>query len=490
VPPLTRTIFRGAIFVGSLRFAIRLLGFLSVTITARLLTPVDFGVIGTAAIVTGFFAVLQQNGIGDALTRLKSISAGDIHTAWTINLIVAFLVSAGVLAIAAPAAAWLEEPKLTPVLLHLGLVPLINAAASPGTMTLLRDLKFRHEFELRLLQKAGVVACVVAGAFVMRDYWGLVYGTMAGAVWGVVLSYALAPHPVRLRLAAAGYFLSFSGWTLLQSLAAYVSRTADEVAVRRIADTLTFGLYHVSRDLTRVFVAESVAPAAAALLPGLARLQDDRPRFTRAAMNAMGVGAIVAVAVGFGIAAVAPEAVVLLLGGQWAGAAPFLSIVAIGSAAGTLVGMHRSIVVALGRVDLSAKVSLLRAATIVAACALAALHFGVTGVAIAYAAAWVIWFFLDAEIVFRLLGRPGAAFRIVFRPVVAGLAMVLALWLLPWPAGLPLVVIVALKVTVGAAVYVGSLGLMWLAMGRPDGPEATLIEQLPRVVSRRLLPAR
>lgn len=488
-PPLARVIFRGAVFIGALRFAVRLLGFLSVTITARLLTPADFGVIGTAAIVTGFFVVLQQNGIGDALTRLRTVSRGDVHTAWTINLMAAALVTLTVFAVSGPAAAWLGEPKLTAVLRHLAFAPMIAAAASPGTVTLMRDLQFRREFELRLLQKLGVVVCVIGGAFLTRDYWGLVYGSLAGAVWGTVLSYIMLPHPVRLRLAGAAYFLGFSGWTLAQSLAGYLGRVADEIAVRRIADTLTFGLYHVSRDLTRIFVAESVAPASAALLPGLARVQDDPARLLRAATTAMGVAAIVAIPIGFGIAALAPEATRLLLGAQWGGAAQFLSIVAIGAMAGTLVGLHRAILVAIGRVDLSAKLAIIRALLTLGACFAAAAQWGVLGVAFTYSALWVLWYAIDAVIVFRLLGRPHAVVDILARPLLAGLAMLLALWLLPWPQGLPLLLAALLKVATGAAVYGAVLGLLWWVRGRRDGPEATLLEQLPGGLGRRLLPA-
>jgi hypothetical protein len=105
-----------------------------------------------------------------------------------------------------------------------------------------------------------------------------------------------------------------------------------------------------------------------------------------------------------------------------------------------------------------------------------------------YSSIWVVWLLIDATIVFRLLGRPGAIFSILLRPVLAGVLMVLVLALTPWPEGLPLAVTALLKVATGGAVYVGVLGGIWWARGRPDGPESTLLEQLPRGLGRRLLP--
>jgi O-antigen/teichoic acid export membrane protein len=47
--PLGARLFAGAALMVGLRFAVRARGLVSVIILARLLTPTDFGVIGTAA---------------------------------------------------------------------------------------------------------------------------------------------------------------------------------------------------------------------------------------------------------------------------------------------------------------------------------------------------------------------------------------------------------------------------------------------------------
>jgi O-antigen/teichoic acid export membrane protein len=485
--PLARVIFRGALLMGVLRFAIRAIGFVSVLVTARLLTPTDFGVMGTAAIVTGFFTLLQQNGTGDALTRLALVGRREIHTAWTLNLSAASLVTLGVLAVSGPAAVWLDEPNLTVALGYLAFTPMINALGSPGTFTLLRDLSFRRLFALRIAQKLLLVTCVVVSAFIFRDWSGLVYGTLAGAILGAAASYVVCPYPLAISFSGAGYFLSFSFWTFVQSLGTYVWRTADEIAVRRVADTATFGLYHLNRDLTRVLISESVSPAAEALLPGLARLQNEPERFARAAAKAIGTAAVVAIAVGLGVSVTAHETTLLLLGPQWAGAAPFLELVAIGSIAGTLVGLNRSILAARGDMRLAAGLAILRAAVLVPACMIAAARGGPMAVAFAYLTFSTVMFFVDYFLIFRMLGRPWAVLEIVARPLLAGFAMVIALWLLPIPSDLPLLLVALIKAGVGAAVYILVLLCAWYAAGRPDGGEAALIEQMPRPFSARLL---
>ena len=73
VQPMAEVVVRGAVLMVLLRFVVRLIGLLSVVVTARLLTPADFGVVGTASLVLGLFAILQGIGVGDALVRLRRL---------------------------------------------------------------------------------------------------------------------------------------------------------------------------------------------------------------------------------------------------------------------------------------------------------------------------------------------------------------------------------------------------------------------------------
>jgi O-antigen/teichoic acid export membrane protein len=483
--PMAGVVVRGAMMMVGLRFAMRALGLVSVFFTARLLTPADFGVVGTSALVLGLFAILQATGLGDALVRLRRLDPAHLHTCWTINLIAATLVSCGIWLAAPAAARFLDEPALVEVLRWQAFMPTIVALTSPGTMTFLRDFAFRKEFTLRIFQKVVLVVCVVTGAWITRSYWGLVWGTMTGTTLYVAMTYVFYPYRPRLSLAKHRDFLAFSFWTMIQSFATYVATTVDEVIVRRNVVTQMFGLYHVSRDLSRSLVSEMVSPAAAALLPGLARLRDEPARFARAAQVTVGVGAVVAVGAGLGVSATAHEVTGLLLGAKWEGAAPYLALTAIGSAAQTLAGLHRSILAALDRQHWSAALWALRAAVLATACAIAVGFGGMLAVAMTFAIVSVLLTVLDYTLIFARLGRPLAPLAILVRPMLAGAAMMGVLALVP--AGLPLALSAVAKVALGGATYGVALMLLWWAAGRPDGAETALLHRLPPRFGRLLL---
>ncbi len=483
-PSLAGVVFRGALLQVALRLLMRLLGLVSISVTARVLTPTDFGVIGSASLVTGLFAVLQNNGIFDWVVRKPSLGSDDLARAWSVNLGFNALVAAGIAAAAIPGATFLNEPALAQVLRVSALMPLLAALASPVPVLFMREMQFGRDFRLRVIQKMIDVTCVIVGCLVLRTYWGVIYGGIASRLMFLAYTHIAFPFRPRLVLRGAGALLGFSTWAIALSLANYLAIVADEVVVRRASSTQVFGLYHISRDLSRVLVSELVAPAAAALLPGLARLQGERRRFTGAAIQAVGAAAIVAVGAGLGVSATAAEAIALLLGRQWHDAAPFLVWLAIGVAAQTLAGLHRSILFALGVPQWSAALWLVRAVVLFAAAQFAVGQGGAMAVAIAFAVASVLLTLADYLVIFARLGRPAAVLQFSARPVLAGLAMTAALLALPLPPGLPTIADAAIKVAVGGSVYGAALGLAWWLAGRPQGSETALLNRLPGRLGR------
>jgi lipopolysaccharide exporter len=478
-------IFRGALWMVALRLSVRSIGLVSVMLLARLLVPEDFGVIGTAALVTGVLAILGNTGVSDGLARLPDADERHVWTAWTIELLVAVLIALGIILATPWAAHWLNEPRLPHVLPWFAGVMVIQALGSPGALVLLRDMAFREEFRLRTSQKLLTVAAALGGALYFGDYRGLVAGAVVGAVLTAALTYRLYPYPVRLTLSCWRSFAGFSVWTVVYGAANHLSSVIDEIVVRRMATAGVFGLYHTSRDLGRVLVVEGVAPAAAALLPGLARLRGDPARCARAAAQAVAVAALVACLAGAVVSGAAAEITRVILGPQWTGAATFLAWVALGVAAHALAELHRGILAAVDRAHASALLWVLRAAALAVLCPLAARSGQVEHVAMAFAAVSVVLTLVDYLVVFRLLGQPRAALHMFVRPVLAGAAAwgaiaAVSAWLplaaLPVWALLPMLLA---KVLLGATVYVLTVLACWRLAGRPAGGESALLARLP-----------
>ncbi len=474
-------VFRGTLWFLSFRLFSRVVGFLALAVKARVLTPEDFGLIGTIALVNGLVGIIGAHGVFDQLVRMEKLSREDLDRGWTLNLIFSAAITLITFLAAWPAAILMNEPLLVDALRVTAIRSVLGAFGSPVGVWWSRELRFDRVVQFGMATRVIDAVLTTIGAMVWRSYWGIIWGGLASLIISTMLSHILRPYRPRLRLEGSASLLAFSGWSLLHGVTNYFAMSSDELVVRRGSDRETFGLYHVSRDLARVFVTEAVYPVAGPLLAGLARVRHvGGDWFVNATAKAIGAALLIASAVGFGLAATSSEAIGLTLGARWSDATPFLTVIAFGNAALVVAELHRSVMVAYGRVEVSALLWLARAIGQMAACAIAFVMGGPMAVAWAFGATCALFLLIDYAVVFRAIGgKASTILHLLARPLLAGAVMFSLLVLLPSPTGLPLVSLALVKILLGAASYGFCLILAWRAAGRPQGGETVLLEQLP-----------
>lgn len=477
--PLTEKVLRGAVAMLLLRWVVRFLGLISVFITARLLTPEDFGVMGTASLVVGSLITLKTFGGGEVLVRLPTLERAHIHTVWTLQLLLSLPPALAIYFLAAPASGWLNEPRVADVLHWLALVPVIEAFASPAPTLLARDMNFNRLFYLRVAVKFLSVACTIALAVALRDYWALVYGQLAASVALVVVTHYFWPYLPSLSFARLRETGSFTFWSFWRNIVVYLADSVDEFLVRRATGTEQFSHYHTSRDLARVFIAELVVQAAMPLFSAFSKIQHEPERLRKAATTAFGASVILLVPIALTNYATAHSLIRLVLGPQWDSAAPFFQFLGLGVAAMALAEMARGVYATLDKQHLSVAVYAARALVVLVAVAAALATSGTLLVAETFAAVNAVLTFLELWLIFRLLGGAYPVLALYRGPLIAGLAMLPAMAALPdalrvWP-----IVDIVVRSTVGGVVYLLVLLALWRLLGRPDGPERALLDRLP-----------
>ncbi|MBM3394599.1 MAG: hypothetical protein FJY37_08215, partial [Betaproteobacteria bacterium] len=76
---------RGGVWMVAMRFGVKVLGFVSTMIVARILTPADYGIIAIAIGIVGIMEVLGELGFDMALIRNREATNAHYNTAWTVN---------------------------------------------------------------------------------------------------------------------------------------------------------------------------------------------------------------------------------------------------------------------------------------------------------------------------------------------------------------------------------------------------------------------
>lgn len=481
-----RSVLESAAWSVALRWSIRLLGLVSTAILARLLTPADFGLVAMGMLVVGFVDAWLAFGLDTALIQNQTASRLHYDTAWTIRILQSLIVAIGVACAAPYAAVYFDEPRVTLVIWTLCLGLPISAVSNIGVVTFRKELEFHKEFKLNVSAKVLSFLLTVGTALWLRNYWALVVGILGGQILGCALSYFMHPYRPRLSLAKLRDLWSFSQWMLVRSIGHFAEMRADEAIVGGVGSTRQMGLYSVAAELGRLPGSEIAAPLNQALVPSFAKLQSERDRLATAYLNVLGTVLAVTLPASIGLALVAQEAILVLMGPQWVEAIPLLALLSVSGAIRSGESLAVSLILGTGRAAVAAALSWTSAILLVGFSLLLVGEHGVLGVAIAKVISGVILMTIVYAVLCVLINvSPLTIGERIWRPLLSALAMVAPIITFPHTGGGALADLV-LKVLLGAATYSVCLMFLWRVCGKPEGVERLAIDGLKRLLAGRL----
>nr|MCU0553685.1 lipopolysaccharide biosynthesis protein [Syntrophales bacterium] len=391
-----RQVLRSGLWTLGLRLSSRALGFVRTIVLARLLFPADFGLIAMAMLfVTGLDSI-TQTGMQQALIQKKTDIRECLDTAWAVTL-ARSLVLCLILVLAAPfVAEFFATPRLTDILRVVSLSVLLGGFANIGIVFFQKDLAFDRQFAFEWWASVLEFGLTVLLAAVLRDVWALVWGGLAGNVLRVVLSYTLHPYRPSLRFDPAAFreLLDFGKWVSGFAVVGFAVSQLDSILLGRMLGATPLGYYQMA-FLTAVIPSSEVAIAfSMVVFPSFSMLQDQPGRLREAFEKVLQVSAMICMPIGFGILAVAPEFVRVVLGERWQEIALTMQLLSVMGIAKALEGTTNSLLMAVGRPGLLMGFSSLQLCVLAAALypltlrwGIAGAAFAVTGTALAAAAA-------------------------------------------------------------------------------------------------------
>ena len=323
--------FRGSLWILALRWTVRLTGLLSTVVLARVLTPADFGIVAIAMIVVNMLDMLRQTGQVLALIRHTNPTREHYDTAWTISVAIGSSVGIAIFSIAPLTAIYFHDPRSILVMQVLALRAVIGGFENIATLNFRRDLRFDKYYLFNVLPKFFSFVLTLALAFVLRNYWALVAGILSGQLASNVLGYAMQPYRPRFSLAKLSEIWSFSIWSFLGNIGYYLNGQIDQIAVGGIASSATLGRYAVADDLASSPINEVNGPLIAALFPVMAQMQHSRDGSRELYLRALGWSAVICCSTSVGIALVAHDLVLVVLGQKWVSAIPLMPWLALGA---------------------------------------------------------------------------------------------------------------------------------------------------------------
>ncbi|MBV8810931.1 MAG: MOP flippase family protein, partial [Acidobacteriaceae bacterium] len=440
------------------------LSFGALAVLARRLGPDAYGVMGMAALLTNFLQTYRDLGTTTALIQRREINQKLLSSVFWLNLISGGVLALIVIGLAVPASRFFHQPKLTPIMWVLAASFPITAASMVHSALLSRNMRFDSvalsDFGSSLAGYLVAIPCAYAGLGV----WSLVFANIANAVGGSGLLWfsckwrPCAEFDYNSIRSIAGFSLNLSGFATVN----YFSRNADNLVVGRILGSMPLGCYQMAYNMMLFPIQNISAVIAQVLFPGFARIQDDDERFRSAYLRGCMLIGLITFPVIAGLGIVAGPLVHAMLGAKWVSIIPLFQILVPVGLIQSVQTTNGQIFTAKGRTDWMFRWGLF-ASLILVSSFIVGVHWGVTGVAVAYAISYgTLLAYLGFAVPFRLIGLNVGDFLKAFVPqlaITAGMVAGCAALQLTM-AETPAIVQLVTSVLAGAVIYSGLM--LWL----------------------------
>lgn len=297
-------------------------------ITARFLSPQDFGFMGALAVFTMLSNILVESGFTSALIRRDGNTDNDYSAIFFVNILIAVVIYL-ILFFSAPyIALFFRMPELCSLSRFLFLSIIINSFGIVQNIILSKSLSFKV-ISLADLTSA-LVSGVVTVLMVMNGfgYWALAWQILLQNIVRVAFLWAASSWRVSFHpsFGVIKEVFSFSSFMLFSSFINTVVKNIYSVIIGRLFNPAMLGFYSQANKFQQIPSTVIQSTISGVAYPVLSNLKDDETRQLMYLRKIVRIAACVIFPVMFGLAALMAPLVSILLTDKWLPAVPYFQI--------------------------------------------------------------------------------------------------------------------------------------------------------------------
>lgn len=357
---MTKKAFKGGAWILAFKIIRLLFSFIRLIILARLLAPVDFGLVGIALLVVAIFETFSQTGFGAALIQTQKKIDDYLDISWSINIlrgIILFII----LYASAPLIAYLfKSPEAVLIIQIIGLSILFKAFVNIGVIYFLKDLEFNKQFLYDLSATLADFLVAVSAAVLLKSVWALVFGCLAGNITRLVVSYMIHPYRPRFTLdfTKARDLFRFGKWVWGSAILVFLITQGDDLFVGVVLGTAALGLYQVAYRISNLAATEIANVIALVTFPAYAKLHSNISKLKGAFLTTAHLTIFISAPVALLIYSLSSEFTTIFLGEKWLPMIPAMKVLAIVGLLRSIAATTSPVFLATNHPDLDTKVKI------------------------------------------------------------------------------------------------------------------------------------
>lgn len=224
---------------------------LSTLILARLLSPYDFGVIGSVVIITSISNMIVESGLGAALVNKKDTTKEDFNTVFTFNFLMSCSLYTIIFFSASLVAQYFEIPLLKNIVRVLALTLIFNSFTLVQRTILIKELLFKKQSFIAFFSLA---LSAMISIFVAYKGWGVWAIVTQLVLYSVIYSFTIffvIRYVPKFQFSISSFkeLLRFGGRITLSSAIQVGFNDMISSIIGKIYSIQTTGLYAQSQKL-------------------------------------------------------------------------------------------------------------------------------------------------------------------------------------------------------------------------------------------------
>ncbi|MFC1712623.1 lipopolysaccharide biosynthesis protein [Candidatus Poribacteria bacterium] len=424
---------RGSLFILLSNMLNQTLSFARKVILARILVPVDFGLVGMAMIVVSGLQMLSNTGFRPALIQKPDVDKSLLDTAWSSGIIRGGALCCMVFFSAPLMARFFNNESAASILRAMSVLPLMQGFQNIGTVYFDKELKFR---QLLVYQQSMSITALVASllcVLIWRNAWAIVAGSMAGEASAMVTSYLLHPYRPSWQVRWNDFrtLFGFGRSLLIIGVVTYILDQGGNVLIGRLIGPAALGTYLLAYSTAILPMSAFADLVRRVTFPAYARIQGDRARLQHAFLQSFKISMILFVPISIGLFLVSDSFISLVYGPRWQNAVGPLKILCFLALFRANSYIIAPLLHGVGRPNLAAKARVIELIVFGASVYPMTQRYGAVGVALTITATYCIALLLRYYYLLKILPsslKPMT--QIVLKVMLNSLGMIAAILLL------------------------------------------------------------
>lgn len=339
-----------------------LIQFIIGIILARLLLPAEFGLVG---MVTIFFAVIQiivDGGFGAALIRKRDATQEQFCTVFYYNITSSVFFYLCLFVLARSVSEFFNEPDLVLIIRVLSISLVISSFSLIQNLILIRNINFK------LQTKISVISGIISGIFgiwlAIKGYgvWSLVWKSIIQATLKtLLLCYLIKWRPALLfSFNAFKEMFSFSVKLVISSLINTIYQNVYYLIIGKVYSPSELGYYTRADGFSKLPSSNLTNVIQRVSYPLLATINSDQVKLKSVYKKLVRNSMFISFSAMFGMAAVAHNLVLILIGEKWLPCVPYLQLLCFASVLYPLHALNLNMLILKGKSGLLLRLEIIK----------------------------------------------------------------------------------------------------------------------------------